>query len=160
MDAKTYISNIVNETINQIKEDRFRESIRPMIAEAVMENQGSKIKVGALVQKLMDNPEFKQKAIDYLNNDDDFNGWSEKLKGKTYSSLDNQADGSKRRTVTQRLKDKKIDYAPIAYELWPDMTEDAARSWFSKKVEGRGGESFSDQEISKIYSLLNNVMTE
>ena len=67
MDAKTYISNIVNETINQIKEERFRESIRPMIAEAVMENQGGKIKVGELVQKLMDNPEFKQKAIDYLN---------------------------------------------------------------------------------------------
>lgn len=160
MNAKTYISNIVNETINQIKEERFRKSIRPMIAEAVMENQGGKIKVGALVQKLMDNPEFKQKAIDYLNNDDDFNGWSEKLKGKTYSSIDNQSDGSKRRTVTQRLKDKKIDYAPIAYELWPDMSEDAARSWFSKKVDGRGGESFSDQEISKIYNLLNNVMTE
>ena len=146
MDAKTYISNIVNETINQIKEDKFRESIRPMIAEAVMEEHGGKIKVGALVQKLMDNPEFKQKAIDYLNNDADFNGWS--------------ADGSKRRTVTQRLKDKKIDYAPIAYELWPDMTEDAARSWFSKKVDGRDGESFTDQEISKIYNLLNNVMTE
>jgi spore maturation protein CgeB len=69
MDAKTYISNIVNETINQIKEDKFRESIRPMIAEAVMEEKSGKIKVGALVQKLMDNPEFKQKAIDYLNND-------------------------------------------------------------------------------------------
>lgn len=160
MNAKTYISNIVNETINQIKEDKFRESIRPLIAEAVMENKGGKIKVGALVQKLMDNPEFKQKAIDYLNNDKDFNGWSEKLNGKKYSSIDNQADGSKRRTVTQRLKDKKIDYAPIAYELWPDMTEDAARSWFSKKVDGRDGESFSDQEISKIYNLLNNIMTE
>ena len=131
-----------------------------MIAEAVMEKKGGKIKIGALVQKLMDNPEFKQKAIDYLNNEADFNGWSDKLNGKTYSSLDNQSDGSKRRTVTQRLKDKKIDYAPIAYELWPDMTEDAARSWFSKKVDGRDGESFSDQEISKIYHLLNNVMTE
>ena len=82
------------------------------------------------------------------------------MNSKTYSSIDNQADGSKRRTVTQRLKDKKIDYAPIAYELWPDMTEDAARSWFSKKVDGRDGESFTDQEISKIYNLLNNVMTE
>jgi hypothetical protein len=160
MDAKTYISNIVNETINQIKEDKFRESIRPMIAEAVMEEKSGKIKVGALVQKLMDNPEFKQKAIDYLNNDSEFNGWADKLKGKTYSNLDNQADGSKRRTVTQRLKDKKIDYAPIAYELWPNMSEDAARSWFSKKVDGRGGESFTDEEVSKIYNLLNNVMTE
>ena len=159
MDAKTYISNIVNETIQQIKEDNFRESIRPIIAEASLKENSNKIKVGALVQKLMKNPEFKQKAADYLANDDDFNGWSENLKGKKYSSLDNQSDGSKRRTVTQRLKDKKIDYAPMAYELWPDMTPDAARSWFSKKVDGKGGESFNDEEISKLYNLLNNIIS-
>ena len=159
MNAKTYISNIVNETIQQIKEENFRKSIRPIIAEAVMEQKGGKIKVGDLVDKLMKNPEFKKKAADYLKNDDEFDGWAKNLNGKTYSSLDNQSDGSKRRTVTQRLKDKKIDYAPMAYELWPDMTEDAARSWFSKKVDGRGGESFSDEEISKLYNLLNNVIS-
>ena len=84
MDAKTYISNIVNETIQQIKEDNFRESIRPIIAEAILKENSNKIKVGALVQKLMKNPEFKQKAAYYLANDDDFNGWSENLKGKKY----------------------------------------------------------------------------
>lgn len=158
MNAKTYISNIVNETIQQIKEDNFRDSIKPMVAEAVMEDAKSgKIKVGALVKKLMSNPEFKQKATDYLKNDNDFDGWANSLNGKKYSTLDNQSDGSKRRTVTQRLKDKKIDYAPIAYELWPSMSQDAARSWFSKKVDGKN-ESFTDEEISKIYNLLNNIM--
>ena len=160
MDAKTYITNIVNESIQQIKEDKLRESIRPMIAEAVMEDAKSgKIKVGELVKKLMSNPEFKQKATDYLKKDNNFDGWANNLNGKKYSSLDNMSDGAKRRTVTQRLKDKKIDFAPIAYKLWPNMTEDAARSWFSKKVSGKN-ESFTDEEISQIYNLLNNIVTE
>lgn len=170
MDIKTYISNIVNESVTQIREEKFKESIRPMIAEALMsekkarfthpDKNGGKIKVSTLVKKLMSNPEFKKKAAEYLQNDDDFNGWANNLGGKKYSALANQSDGSKRRTVTQRLKDKKIDYAPIAYKLWPSMSEDAARSWFSKKVAGRNGESFTDEEISVIYNLLNNVMTE
>ena len=66
------------------------------------------------------------------------------------------SDGSKRRIVTQRLEDEKMDWAPMAYRLWPDMTEDAARSWFSKKVAGRGGESFTDDEISQLFNMLNN----
>lgn len=160
MNVKSYITRIVNESIEEIREDRLRNAIRPMVAEAVMEEKGKKIKVSALVKKLMSNPEFKKIAKDYLNNEDDFNGWSEKLNGKKYSSLDNMSNGAKRRTVTQRLKDKKIDYAPIAYKLWPDMSEDAARSWFSKKVEGKSGESFTDEEISSIYNMLNNVISE
>ena len=162
MNVKEYISNIVNECVQENKDKQLRESIKPMIAEAVMEmskENGGKIKVGALVKKLMSNPEFKQKAVDYLKNDDEFDGWTKSLNGKKYSSLDNMSDGSKRRTVTQRLKDKKIDYAPIAYKLWPDMSQDAARSWFSKKVDGKN-ESFTDEEIASIYSMLMNVMTE
>lgn len=173
MNAKTYISNIVNEAVQKQKDNNLREAIRPMIANALLESifekehpegghkggKSKKVKVDDLVQRLMSNPTFKKKAIDYLTDDDAYDGWSKALKGKTYDALDNQSDGSKRRTVTQRLKDKKIDYAPIAYELWPSMSQDAARSWFSKKVDGRN-ESFTDEEISKIYNLLNNIMTE
>lgn len=157
MEIRNYISNIVNENIQQLKEDKLREELRPFVAEAVLK-EGKKVKIGELVKKLMQNDAFKQKAIDYLQNDNEFNGWSSKLQGKTYSALDNQSDGSKRRTVTQRLKDKKMDWAPMAYELWPDMTEDAARSWFSKKVGGKDGESFNDDEIKKLYAMLNNNM--
>jgi hypothetical protein len=84
----------------------------------------------------------------------DYDGWTNKE--KTYTSLDNMSDGSKRRIVTQRLEDEKIDWAPMAYKLWPNMTEDAARSWFSKKVAGKGGEQFTDEEISTLFNLLNN----
>jgi hypothetical protein len=107
----------------------------------------------------MKNDKFKKGVIDYLKDEGEFDGWADSLKGKKYNSLDNMSDGSKRRTVTQRLKDKKIDYAPIAYDLWPDMSQDAARSWFSKKVNGKN-EKFTDEEISEIYNLLNNIMSE
>lgn len=155
------------------KEFQLTESIRPIVASILMESiveakkpkyaqsskerNGGKIKISTLVKKLMKNPEFKKKAAEYLTDQDAYNGWSDNLKGKTYSTLDNLADGSKRRTVSQKLKDKKIDYAPIAYELWPNMSQDAARSWFSKKVDGKNV-SFSDDEISKIYNLLNNTI--
>ena len=53
MNVKEYISNIVNECVQENKDNQLRESIRPMIAEAVMEmgkENGGKIKVGALVK--------------------------------------------------------------------------------------------------------------
>jgi ClpP class serine protease len=116
-----------------------------------------KVSVDKLVDKLMKNDTFKEKAREYLNDKDAYNSWASNLDGKKYSKLDNQSQGSKRRTVTQRLKDEKINYAPLAYKLWPEMSEDAARSWFSKKVSGKN-ESFSDDEISKLYNLLNNII--
>jgi hypothetical protein len=105
----------------------------------------------------MSNDKFKKKAMKYLTDEDAYDGWSNNLNGKKYTSLSNLSDGSKRREVTQRLKDDKIKYAPMAYELWPEMSEDAARSWFSKKVDGKN-ESFSDEEIETLYSLLNNKL--
>lgn len=155
MELRKYIQ----ERIEKAKREQLAESIRPIIAEALMNEskKGGKTNVDDLVKKLMSNEKFKKKAIQYLTDEDAMDSWSDSLNGKTYNALDNQSDGSKRRTVTQRLKDKKIDYAPLAYELWPDMSEDAARSWFSKKVDGRN-ESFNDEEISKLYNLLNNIL--
>ena len=158
MDTRTYISGIINESIRQLREDKLRETVKSCIAEAIIQ-EGKKVKVGELVDKLMKNDKFKESVIDYLQNDDDFDGWANSLNGKKYTALGNQSDASKRRTVTQRLKDKKIDYAPIAYKLWPNMSQDAARSWFSKKVDGKN-ESFTDEEVATIYNLLNNIMTE
>lgn len=116
-----------------------------------------KVSVDKLVDKLMKNDTFKKKAREYLEDTDAYNTWASNLGGKKYSKLNNQSQGSKRRTVTQRLKDEKINYAPLAYKLWPEMSEDAARSWFSKKVSGKN-ESFSDDEISQLYNLLNNII--
>lgn len=155
---------------------RLFENIRPYVAKALYESlwekkqaeqeensentkkkDKSSVKIDDLVKKLMKNKEFKKKAMQYLNDEDAYDGWTEELGDQKYTTLSNLSDGSKRRIVTQRLKDKKIDWAPLAYELWPNMTEDAARSWFSKKVSGKKAE-FTDEEVSALYRLLNNTV--
>lgn len=163
-------------TKNINPKQRLFENIRPYVAKALYESlwekkqaeqeennektnkkNKSSVKIDDLVKKLMKNKEFKKKAMQYLNDEDAYDGWTEELGDQKYSSLSNLSDGSKRRIVTQRLKDKKIDWAPLAYELWPNMTEDAARSWFSKKVAGKKAE-FTDEEVSALYRLLNNTV--
>lgn len=169
------------ETKNINPKQRLFENIRPYVAKALyecveekkqlkegkfpgkkkhkhpFEKEKTEIKISKLVKKLMKNKEFKKKAMEYLTDEDAYDGWTEELGDQKYSSLSNLSDGSKRRIVTQRLKDKKIDWAPLAYELWPKMSEDAARSWFSKKVAGKKAE-FSDEEVSTLYRLLNNTV--
>lgn len=163
-------------TKNINPKQRLFENIRPYVAKALYESlwekkqaeqeensentkkkNKSSVKIDDLVKKLMKNKEFKKKAMQYLNDEDAYDGWTEELGDQKYTSLSNLSDGSKRRIVTQRLKDKKIDWAPLAYELWPNMTEDAARSWFSKKVAGKKAE-FTDEEVSALYRLLNNTV--
>lgn len=163
-------------TKNINPKQRLFENIRPYVAKALYESlwekkqaeqeensekinkkDKSSVKIDDLVKKLMKNKEFKKKAMQYLNDEDAYDGWTDELGDQKYTTLSNLSDGSKRRIVTQRLKDKKIDWAPLAYELWPNMTEDAARSWFSKKVSGKKAE-FTDEEVSALYRLLNNTV--
>lgn len=167
MNTKTYIDKLVRECVRERKEEILKEAIRPIVAQTLYEfrvdggsnNGKGKASASALVRKLMKNPNFKKAAQSYLGNIEgsdkkDYDGWTNNE--KTYTELTNMPDGSKRRIVTQRLADEKMNWAPMAYRLWPDMTEDAARSWFSKKVAGKGGEEFSDEEISELFNMLNN----
>lgn len=155
------ISDYINEVYKTIKSELTNEQIiNESIEDVKNKKEGKKQKIKVtddLVKQLMSNDKFKKKAMKYLTDEDAYDGWSNNLNGKKYTSLSNLSDGSKRREVTQRLKDDKIKYAPMAYELWPEMSEDAARSWFSKKVDGKN-ESFSDEEIETLYSLLNNKL--
>lgn len=73
-----------------------------------------------------------------------------------YTKLRNTDNGSKTRQIKMILTDKKINRAQIAYKLWPDLTKDAARSLFSKKLFGRMGQSFTDDEVAEVWSILNN----
>lgn len=155
------ISDYINEVYKTIKSElTIEQIINESIEDVKNEKEGKKQKIKVtddLVKQLMSNDKFKKKAMKYLTDEDAYDGWNNNLNGKKYTSLSNLSDGSKRREVTQRLKDDKIKYAPMAYELWPEMSEDAARSWFSKKVDGKN-ESFSDEEIETLYSLLNNKL--
>lgn len=152
----------------------FFQAIRPHVAKALYEcilerhmlsenkkndkkSKKDSVDMDKLVKKLMKNEDFKTKAIQFLTDEDAMDSWVDELGGQTYTALSNLSDGAKRRIVTLRLKDKKIDWAPLAYKLWPHMTEDAARSWFSKKVAGKNAK-FSDEELSELYGLLNNTV--
>lgn len=165
MQIHEYIKNIVNESVDEVRKAQLFEAIRPIIAESMAEaakekgGKKGKIKVDDLVDKLMKNDDFKNKALKYLTDHDAMQSLSNNLDGETYDEMDNMSKAALRRDVTQRLKDRKINAAPMAEELWPSMTPDAARSWFSKKANGKDGESFSDEEIAKIYHWLNNKMS-
>jgi hypothetical protein len=160
MTIKNYIQDKLNESVENKQKQTLLESIKPYIAnelrEAAKNSKDKKIKVEDLVKTLMDNEKFKEKTIEFLSNDKstDFN-WTANLGDKKYTKLDNLSNGAKRRTVSQRLKDEKIKYAPLAEKLWPEMSPDAARSWFSKKVDGKN-ERFSDEEVAQLYLMLNN----
>ena len=159
MKISDYINGVYKTSMSKLTIERIiKESIEEVKQEKQEEKKNKKLKVtDDLVKQLMSNDKFKKKAMKYLTDEDAYDGWSNSLKDEKYTSLSNLSDGSKRREVTQRLKDDKIKYAPMAYELWPEMSEDAARSWFSKKVDGKN-ESFSDEEIETLYSLLNNKL--
>lgn len=165
---KNYISRLVCECIHTNEEEQLRESIRPLVAKALLESIYEKeddngdddndSEIEDTVEKLMQDPDFKKKAIEYLEDDDAMDSWTDKLGDKSYDKLDNMSDGAKRRIVSQLLQDEKINHAPLAYALWPSMSEDAARSWFAKKVNGSGGEEFSDEEYAQLYTLLHNKL--
>lgn len=71
---------------------------------------------------------------------------------------DNQSDiGSKRNFIMSVLKhndNDKYDHAHLAYQLWPNMSKDAARSYFSKCV--RGERDFSDNDITRLFNMLRS----
>ena len=67
------------------------------------------------------------------------------------------AVGGKKTYVSNMLKkndNDKFDHAHLAYQLWPNMNKDAARSYFSKCV--RGERNFSDEEVTNLFNMLRS----
>ena len=61
----------------------------------------------------------------------------------------------KKSFVTNALKNDdsdKYDHANLAYQLWPSLDPDTARSYFSKCV--RGERNFSNKDITSLYELI------
>ena len=145
--AKTLYQAILNEKKSQKQSDKNFDEL----LDGIMNN---KEKSQKFMNALFNNKSFAKKARVFLNDEDAYDGWVSNL-DDTYDKLDNISDGSKRRAVTTKLKDEKVDCAPIAYKVWPDMSPAAARSWFSKKIDGKNAE-FTDEEVAEIYNILNN----
>lgn len=77
---------------------------------------------------------------------------------KTRLNEDTMAD--MRASVKAWLDGKQGDmvlFSQLAYYLWPDMDKDTARSLFSKKVAGKEGREFTDEEVTKLYQKKNSM---
>lgn len=65
-----------------------------------------------------------------------------------------------REEVMQWLSNDHVKNSEIAYDLWPDMDEDEARSLFSKKALGTDSNgnqySFEDNEIVTLFNMMTN----
>lgn len=63
-----------------------------------------------------------------------------------------------RETIKSWLTGKTGDnllYSQLSYTLWPDMSEDAARSYFSKKANG--DREWTEEEILQLYQIMNKM---
>ena len=82
-------------------------------------------------------------------------------KGKDTKTIKNSKVKVKRQRVTEKLKSSTTNCAPYAYALWPNKDKDNARSQFYKCRDEKpndNGEaySFTDAEITKLYSMLSD----
>ena len=76
--------------------------------------------------------------------------------GKIYEEKEETSDITNKKTyvnsVLKKNDNDKYDHAHLAYQLWPDMDKDSARSLFSKCV--RGKRNFSDKDITSLYNFI------
>lgn len=68
---------------------------------------------------------------------------------------------NKKRNVLQWLRQDSVNTAAIRRELEGEPEtqeeEDAERSYFMKKVNQSNGKEFSDDEITQLYAIKNNL---
>ena len=75
-----------------------------------------------------------------------------------------RGNNDRKANVLSALRDKKYKYSTLAYELWRprnDSEKDTYRSLFSKKIRqssSKKGDTigFTEDEINRLYSLINN----
>lgn len=93
-------------------------------------------------------PEKKEAVHDYDADDD--------------NRRDNKENSSKKDSVLKWLDTAQELHSVLAYELWPDMDEDTARSLFSKKYRGHDDDGnsyhFDDEEINDLYNMRDDFI--
>lgn len=78
------------------------------------------------------------------------------------SAEDKQNYENKKDAVLRWLDTAQELHSVLAYELWPDMDEDSARSEFSKKYRGHDDDDkpyhFTDEEINDLYDMKDDFI--
>ena len=72
-----------------------------------------------------------------------------------YGDIKKSDAAKKRKQVTAMLRDPKINMAELGRDLYPDMSDDAARSLISKK--SRGVRELTPDEVITLYQKLHNT---
>ena len=114
---------------------QLREAVRRLVSERVY----------GMIRESM----FEQ----YVESDDKNNTDS---KEKTdYGDIKKSDAAKKRKQVTTLLRDPKINMAELGRDLYPEMSDDAARSLISKK--SRGVRELTPDEIITLYQKLHTT---
>ena len=89
------------------------------------------------------------------------NGFYEK---KEHDSEEGDSLQNKREVIMKWLDSAQELHSVLAYELYPDLTQDGARSEFSKKYRGEDDEhkpyEFDEKEINKLYNLRSDFISK
>ena len=87
---------------------------------------------------------------------------SEKKHDKKDDDEDTDEDSNKRILIMKWLDSAQQLHSTVAYDLWPDMDRDSARSEFSKKYRGQDDDGkpyeFSAEEINRIYNIRSKYI--
>ena len=115
--------------------EQLREAVRRLVSERVY----------GMIRESM----YEQ----YLESDDKKESDSDE---KTdYGDVKKSDAAKKRKQVTTMLRDPKINMAELGRDLYPDMSDDAARSLISKK--SRGVRELTPDEIITLYQKLHGT---
>ena len=85
----------------------------------------------------------------------------EERKIKSKKSSDDRDTSGKKDLVYKWLDSAQELHSVLSYELYPNMTKDAARSLFSKKYNGesQGKEyEFNELEINKLFNMRDTFI--
>ena len=91
-------------------------------------------------------------------------GSKQKSKKRERRDSESEEDSGKRESVLKWLDSAQELHSVLAYELWPDKDEDAARSLFSKKYRGEDNKGkhyeFEPEEINTLYNLRGDFISD
>ena len=122
--------------LNETQKKAFINSLKKIIRESMFEDNFS--------------------ATPYFYEDGD-----NKKDGEKHEKSDRETT-SKRSIVMKWLATAQELHSVLAYQLYPSLTKDGARSEFSKKYRGEDDEhkpyEFDEVEINKLYQMRNDFI--
>lgn len=101
-------------------------------------------------------------SLDMLEKKKKHDRYRQDTKSKTERPDSHDSDDQKEAEVMKWLHSAQEKHSQLAYNLFPDITKDAARSLFSKKYRQEDNEGnsyhFDEEEINKLYNMKDDFL--